>query len=226
MGKAGENELFATALINEWREKHWPPGALVQFADLPLYIGTHEQAAAFAEHLAELNFSLSSHIEETHNGKKPRWMEIPKLKMNVKAITVSQSTAKSSRSFESIAALEDVVGRIGAAKLDQLLLMVGKAHANGKTLRFVAHKQFEDLRAYIYQHTADAAPEDGAVPERVRFWKEGLVISPPSGVSIADMKLNDHRKAPRKPRSDAYTDPVLITAAGWRVYAKEMDADN
>lgn len=225
MSKAGESELFATKLINEWREKHWPPGAFVQFSDLPLYIGTHEQAAAYAEHLAELNFRLSSHIAETHNGKKPRWMEIPKLKMNVEAITVSQSTAKSSRSFENIAALEDVVGRIGSAKLEQLLAMVGEANAKGQTLRFVAHKQFEDLRAYIYQHV-DADEKEATTPERVRFWKEGLVISPPSGISIADMSINDHRRAPRKPRNDAYKDPVLVTAAGWRVYAKQVDLED
>jgi hypothetical protein len=77
----------------------------------------------------------------------------------------------------------------------------------------VAHRAFIDLRAYVFR--VDAKTGEDIMPERVRFYRTGLVLT-----TRKDFDILDSREKPRKQRSDAYQDPLGYNGT-WTVFGRE-----
>ncbi len=73
------------------------------------------------------------------------------------------------------------------------------------TAALVAHREFIDLRTYVFQHGQSEYT-------RSRFYTNGIVL----GVE-PHFKLVDARDKPRKQRSDSYSDPLADNGV-WKVF--------
>lgn len=73
-------------------------------------------------------------------------------------------------------------------------------------MRLVAHREFIDLRAYVFCRNPKGELLE---PERIRFYRTGLVIQ-----TLADFKVVDSRQTPRKKRNDAYKMRLPIMGFG------------
>ena len=88
----------------------------------------------------------------------------------------------------------------------------------------VAHRAFIDLRAYVFR--VDARTGEDLLPERVRFYRTGLILT-----TLKDFDILDSREKPRKQRSDAYQDPLGYNGT-WTVFGRaaenltELDNDD
>ena len=79
--------------------------------------------------------------------------------------------------------------------------------ATDSTAALVAHREFIDLRTYVFQHKQSDYT-------RTRFYVNGIVLSVEQ-----DFELVDARDKPRKQRNDSYTDPIADNAT-WKIFAK------
>ena len=75
------------------------------------------------------------------------------------------------------------------------------------TAALVAHREFVDLRNYVFQHGQSEYT-------RTRFYVNGIVLSVEQ-----NFELVDARDKPRKQRSDSYNDPLADNNI-WKVYGK------
>ena len=78
--------------------------------------------------------------------------------------------------------------------------------------RLVAHREFIDLRAYVFCRDNKGEMLE---PERVRFYRTGLIVH-----ALPDFKIVDSRQTPRKRRNDAYNNPLADNGI-WKIYRKK-----
>ena len=78
--------------------------------------------------------------------------------------------------------------------------------------RLVAHREFIDLRAYVFCRDNKGEMLE---PERVRFYRTGLIVH-----ALPDFKIVDSRQTPRKRRNDAYSNPIANNDV-WKIYRKK-----
>lgn len=191
--------------IQRWRSANWPPKNMKQIAGLPIYVGVRDDVSEYALALGDVMMSVSGHIHDECRGKKPRWMAVPKVVMDVERLNLVKATAKASKRFVSVDELVKRCGKVSDVEAGQLQDWLRK-HPSWD---LVAHKECVDLRAYVF-----VAREDR--PLRLRFYESGLVLCPRAADQI---QVQDHRGTIRAKRNDAYSSPMAHTANGWTVYA-------
>lgn len=209
--------LFSGLLddIKSFRDSSFPPPYLEQIRDLPIYKGNADEVAAYSDDWEPLirkakKFYPSAYMPPD-NLPLPASLEIPQFVYHVDKINLTKTKAKESKSFGSIGALTDKCGEFSdsdIAKIDEAIKAAGSDN-----FKLVAHREFIDLRAYVFcvDHNGEKLP-----PQRIRFYRTGLIIQVTPSFSIIDS-----RSVPRKRRSDAYSDPVADNGI-WKVFFKKQ----
>lgn len=102
--------------------------------------------------------------------------------------------------------MASLIEKCGQFDTDQIFTMQEWLQSDD-TAALVAHREFIDLRTYVFQHGQSEYT-------RSRFYTNGIVL----GVE-PHFKLVDARDKPRKQRSDSYSDPLADNGV-WKVFGK------
>lgn len=197
--------------IAQFRDDFFPPPILTQIQDLPIYSGNlaevqhyEQQWQGFIDRAKQ--FYPTAGLPPDYL-PLPASLEIPQFIFHVQKIHLTKTPAKESKNFGSAGAL---IAKCGDYPENQVLAME-QALAKAVDTRLVAHREFIDLRAYVFCRDAKGVLLD---PERVRFYRTGLIIQ-----ALPDFKVVDSRKTPRKKRNDAYKNPIADNGL-WKVFVK------
>lgn len=207
--------LFSELLdsIKQFRDSRFPSPFLEQIRDLPIYRGNAAAVKAYSDEweplVAKAKAFYPSAYMPPDNLPLPASLEIPQFIYHVDKINLTKTKAKESKSFGSIGALTAKCGDFSDEDLEQLESVIANSSSDG--FKLVAHREFIDLRAYVFCVDANGGK---LPPQRVRFYRTGLIIQTTPTFSIIDS-----RQVPRKRRSDAYSDPVADNGI-WRVFFK------
>ncbi|PNK61406.1 hypothetical protein [Psychrobacter sp. FDAARGOS_221] len=213
-GKKHAKELLSTlqADIAAFRDDQFPPDILSQIRDLPIYQGNHDEVAAYHERWQPLidralKFYPAAYLPP-ENLPLPASLEIPQFVFQVQRLHLTKTRAKESKNFGSVGALISKCGEFSDDEYQRL----EKVFAQDESARLVAHREFIDLRAYVFcrDHKGEMLE-----PERLRFYRTGLIVH-----ALPDFKIVDSRQKPRKRRNDAYTNPLADNGV-WKVYKKK-----
>jgi hypothetical protein len=211
--------------IAEFRHSHWPPEYLSQIRDLPIYRGTPDEVARYKaewQPYFERAYAFYPEAQLAVDALPlPSTLGLPLFVDHAERLHLARTYAKESKSFGSVGALIDRCGLYSDA---EQAAMHAWFEANPEGM-LVAHRAFIDLRAYVFcLHPISKEP---LLPERVRFYRTGLILA-----TTADFEILDSREKPRKQRSDAYRDPLGVNST-WTVFGRaafhieiddEMDA--
>ena len=105
-------------------------------------------------------------------------------------------------------ALIDKCGDYNAQEIERMTAVFD----NNEDARLVAHREFIDLRAYVFCRDNKGEMLE---PERLRFYRTGLIVH-----ALPDFKIVDSRQTPRKRRNDAYSNPLADNNV-WKIYKKK-----
>lgn len=197
--------------IAQFRADFFPPPTLTQIQDLPIYAGNLASVQAYQHDWQPLlarakQFYPSAGLPPDYL-PLPASLEIPQFIYHVAKLHLTKTRAKESKNFGAVGALVDKCGAFDEAQVERMT----HALAKSADARLVAHREFIDLRAYVFCKNAKGELLE---PERVRFYRTGLIIH-----ALPDMKLLDSRQTPRKKRNDAYQNPIADNGV-WRVFVK------
>lgn len=197
--------------IAQFRNDFFPPPILRQIEDLPIFMGNRAEVQAYEQQWHSLierakGFYPSAYLPPDYL-PLPASLEIPQFVYHVQKLHLTKTRAKESKNFGSVGAL---IAKCGEYPAEQVLAMEQALdkHPNGK---LVAHREFIDLRAYVFCRDAKGELLE---PERLRFYRTGLVIE-----ALPEFKLVDSRQTPRKKRNDAYKNPIADNGV-WKVFVK------
>ncbi len=198
--------------IASFRDQQFPPDILRQIRDMPIYEGNLAEVQAYQsrwQNLLEraMAFYPAAYLPPEHL-PLPASLEIPQFIFNVQRLHLTKTLAKESKSFGSVAALTDKCGDYSAQELERMAAVF----ENDDEARLVAHREFIDLRAYVFCRDNKGEMLE---PERVRFYRTGLIVH-----ALADFKIVDSRQTPRKRRNDAYSNPLANNDI-WKIYQKK-----
>ena len=191
------------------RQNTWPPVDLANVEGLPIYYGTAEQVAAYyaqwtglIERAQDLfqPFMEDEVVDAIH---LPSHLNLPLFYFHVDRIRINKTRAKESKTFRGIASL---IEKCGQFEPEQVRAMSAWLNSDD-TAALVAHREFVDLRTYVFQHGESEYT-------RTRFYVNGIVLS-----VEPDFVLVDAREKPRKQRNDSYSDPLADNNT-WRVFGK------
>ncbi len=204
--------------IAELRRLHWPPtdhgDGLYPVRDLPVYRGSADDVRRYQQHWQDALQRAQVFFPEAGVSPDapplPSTLGLPQFIGHVQRLHLTRTSAKESKSFGSVGALVDRCGAFEPAQQAALRDWLDR-HPEG---RLVAHRPFIDLRAYVFR----VHPETGAplLPERVRFYRTGLVMAVLEGFEVMDS-----RSKPRKQRNDSYQNPLAQNST-WTVYGRDQ----
>lgn len=213
-GKKQAKELLSTlqADIAAFRDDQFPPDILIQLDDMPIFKGNHDEVLAYQQRWQPLidralSFYPAAYLPPDYL-PLPASLEIPQFVYHVQKLHLTKTRAKESKSFGSLGALIDKCGEFSSEEEDRLT----QALATDDEARLVAHREFIDLRAYVFCRDSKGEMLE---PERLRFYRTGLIIH-----ALPGFKLVDSRQKPRKRRNDAYRNPLADNGV-WKVYKKK-----
>lgn len=198
--------------IASFRDQQFPPDILRQIRDMPIYEGNLAEVQAYQQRWKPLferalAFYPAAYMPPDHL-PLPASLEIPQFIYQVQRLHLTKTRAKESKSFGSVAALIDKCGNYTEQELERMAAVFD----NDDEVRLVAHREFIDLRAYVFcrDHKGEMLE-----PERVRFYRTGLIVH-----ALPDFKIVDSRQTPRKRRNDAYSNPLANNDI-WKIYQKK-----
>ena len=213
-GKKHAKVLLSTLQedIARFRGAQFPPDILRQIRDMPIYEGNLAEVQAYQQLWHNLLERAMAFYPATNLPPDylplPASLEIPQFIYHVQRLHLTKTHAKESKSFGSVGALTDKCGDYSA---DDMARMTA-AFDNDEDARLVAHREFIDLRAYIFCRDNKGEMLE---PERVRFYRTGLIVH-----ALPDFKIVDSRQTPRKRRNDAYNNPLADNGV-WKIYRKK-----
>lgn len=191
------------------RQNIWPPLNLANVEGLPIYYGSQQQVddyyrqwTGLIERAQDL-FQPFMEDEVPDAIHLPSHLNLPLFYFHVDRIRINKTRAKESKTFRGIASL---VEKCGQFEPEQLMSM-SRWLDTDDTAALVAHREFIDLRTYVFQHGQSDY-------SRTRFYVNGIVLSTES-----HFELVDARDKPRKQRNDSYSDPLADNNT-WRVFGK------
>lgn len=197
--------------IAQFRNNFFPPPILEQVQDMPIYTGNlaevqHYQAEwqPFIERAK--SFYPAAYLPPDYL-PLPASLEIPQFVYRVQKLHLTRTKAKESKNFGSVGALVDKCGQFK----DREILAMKQVFSQNPNARLVAHREFIDLRAYVFCRNDKGEMLE---PQRLRFYRTGLIIH-----ALPDFKLVDSRQTPRKKRNDAYQNPIANNDV-WKVFIK------
>lgn len=191
------------------RQNIWPPVELANVEGLPIYYGSKQQVAEYYKQWTGLieraqdlfqPFMEDEALDEIH---LPSHLNLPLFFFHVDRIRINKTRAKESKTFRGVASLVDKCGQF---EPEQITAMAHWLNSDD-TAALVAHREFIDLRTYVFQH-------GDSEYTRTRFYVNGIVLS-----TEADFELVDAREKPRKQRNDSYSDPLADNET-WKVFGK------
>lgn len=213
-GKKHAKALLSTLQedIAQFRDEQFPPDILRQIRDLPIFEGNLAEVQAYAARWQPLidramGFYPSAYLPPDFL-PLPASLEIPQFIYRVQKLHLTKTRAKESKSFGSVGALIDKCGEFTATEIARMEVVLAK----NDEARLVAHREFIDLRAYVFCRDAKGEMLD---PERLRFYRTGLIVH-----ALPDFKVVDSRQTPRKKRNDAYSNPLADNGV-WRIFQKK-----
>ncbi len=213
-GKKHAKVLLSTLQedIARFRGAQFPPDILRQIRDMPIYEGNLAEVQAYQQLWHNLLERAMAFYPATNLPPDylplPASLEIPQFIYHVQRLHLTKTHAKESKSFGSVGALTDKCGDYSA---DDIARMTAAFDKDDET-RLVAHREFIDLRAYVFCRDNKGEMLE---PERVRFYRTGLIVH-----ALPDFKIVDSRQTPRKRRNDAYNNPLADNGI-WKIYRKK-----
>lgn len=198
--------------IARFRNEQFPPDILRQIRDMPIYEGNLAEVQAYQQDWQPLleravAFYPAANLLPDYL-PLPASLEIPQFIYHVQRLHLTKTRAKESKSFGSVGALTD---KCGDYTTDEIARM-SAVFDNDEEARLVAHREFIDLRAYVFCRDSKGEMLE---PERVRFYRTGLIVH-----ALPDFKIVDSRQTPRKRRNDAYSNPLADNGI-WKIYRKK-----
>ena len=213
-GKKHAKVLLSTLQedIASFRDQQFPPDILRQIRDMPIFEGNLAEVQAYQQRWQNLleramAFYPAAYLPPEHL-PLPASLEIPQFIYNVQRLHLTKTRAKESKSFGSVAALIDKCGNYS----DKELQRMSAVFENDDDARLGAHREFIDLRAYVFCRDNKGEMLE---PERIRFYRTGLIVH-----ALPDFKIVDSRQTPRKRRNDAYSNPLANNDV-WKIYQKK-----
>lgn len=213
-GKKHAKALLSTLQedIANFRNEQFPPDILRQIRDMPIYEGNLKEVQTYQQRWQSLidralGFYPAAYLPPDHL-PLPASLEIPQFIYHVERLHLTKTRAKESKSFGSVGALTDKCGDYSPDELERMAAVF----ANDDEARLVAHREFIDLRAYVFCRDPKGKLLD---PERIRFYRTGLIVH-----ALPDFKIVDSRQTPRKRRNDAYNNPIADNGV-WKIYRKK-----
>lgn len=150
--KKQAKELLSTlqADIAEFRHSQFPPDILQQIRDMPIYQGNLAEVQHYHQLWQPLidralGFYPSAYLPPD-NLPLPASLEIPQFIYHVQKLHLTKTRAKESKNFGSVSALVDKCGEYSDADLLAMQTVLEK----DDSARLVAHREFIDLRAYVF----------------------------------------------------------------------------
>ena len=198
--------------IARFRDAHFPPDILRQVRDMPIYEGNLAEVQTYQQGWQALidramAFYPSAYLPPEYL-PLPASLEIPQFVYHVQRLHLTKTRAKESKSFGSVGA---VIDKCGDYTPQEITRMSAIFEANDEA-RLVAHREFIDLRAYVFCRDNKGEMLE---PERLRFYRTGLIVH-----ALPNFKIVDSRQTPRKRRNDAYSNP-LADNGEWKIYRKK-----
>lgn len=191
------------------RQNIWPPVDLSNVEGLPIYYGTPSAVEAYYKQWLGL-FERAQTLyqpfmldEALDVAQLPSHLNLPLFFFHVDRIRINKTRAKESKTFRGIASLVEKCGQFEPNQIKNMSQWLN----SDDTAALVAHREFIDLRTYIFQFGQSEYT-------RTRFYVNGLVLS-----TEKDFELVDARDKPRKPRNDSYADPLADNNL-WKVFGK------
>lgn len=191
------------------RQNIWPPANLANVEGLPIYYGSkkevdeyYRQWTGLIERAQELfqPFMADETIDAVH---LPSHLNLPLFYFHVDRIRINKTRAKESKTFRGIASLTDKCGEYPPEQIQAMRAWL----ESDDTAALVAHREFIDLRTYVFQHGQSEYT-------RTRFYVNGIVLS-----TEPHFELVDARDKPRKQRNDSYSDPLADNET-WKIFGK------
>jgi len=191
------------------RQNIWPPVNLANVEGLPIYYGSqleveeyYRQWTGLIERAQDLfqPFMEDETLDAVH---LPSHLNLPLFYFHVDRIRINKTRAKESKTFRGIASLIDKCGQYEPEQIQAMRLWLD----SDDTAALVAHREFIDLRTYVFQHGQSEYT-------RTRFYVNGIVLS-----TEPHFELVDARDKPRKQRNDSYSDPLADNNT-WKVFGK------
>lgn len=193
--------------IQELRAAIWPMQDANEVEGLPIYWVENGDAKSYINNwqpvIDEALDLFAPLVDDGEDRAVPTHLEIPLLYTGVERIIINKSKAKESKTFRGIASLLE---KCGEFKDFEIAAMKAWLESND-TAALVAHREFVDLRAYIF-----LKGREGYI--RSRFYTHGLLLGVEPGFSILD-----NRGKVRKERNDTFKDP-LAANEDWKVFGK------
>ena len=191
------------------RQHVYPPQHLQHVEGLPIYYGLkhevdeyYQQWQPLIERAQQLcqPFMQDEVVDAIH---LPSHLNLPLFFFHVDRIRINKTRAKESKTFRGVAAL---VEKCGQFDTDQIFAMQEWLESDD-TAALVAHREFIDLRTYVFQHGQSEYT-------RTRFYMNGMILS-----VEPHFELVDARDKPRKQRNDSYSDPIADNGV-WKIFGK------
>ena len=213
-GKKHAKVLLSTLQedIASFRDEQFPPDILRQIRDMPIFEGNLAEVHAYRQRWDNLieramAFYPAAYLPPEHL-PLPASLEIPQFIYHVQRLHLTKTRAKESKSFGSVGALTDKCGDYTPEQIARMSAVFD----NDEEARLVAHREFIDLRAYVFCRDTKGEMLE---PERIRFYRTGLIVH-----ALPDFKIVDSRQTPRKRRNDAYSNPLADNGI-WKIYHKK-----
>lgn len=213
-GKKHAKVLLSTLQedIASFRDEQFPPDILRQIRDMPIYEGNLAEVQAYQQRWQALleramAFYPAANLPPDYL-PLPASLEIPQFIYHVQRLHLTKTHAKESKSFGSVGALTDKCGDYSADEIARM----SSVFDNDDEARLVAHREFIDLRAYVFCRDSKGEMLE---PERIRFYRTGLIVH-----ALPNFKIIDSRQTPRKRRNDAYSNPLADNGV-WKIYRKK-----
>ena len=191
------------------RQHVYPPQHLQHVEGLPIYYALKQEVDEYyrqwqplierAQQLCQ-PFMEDEVVDAIH---LPSHLNLPLFFFHVDRIRINKTRAKESKTFRGVAAL---VEKCGQFDTDQIFAMQEWLESDD-TAALVAHREFIDLRTYVFQHGQSEYT-------RTRFYMNGVILS-----VEPHFKLVDARDKPRKQRNDSYSDPIADNGT-WKIFGK------
>lgn len=191
------------------RQNIWPPADLANVEGLPIYYATKAEVESYyAQWLGLIEraqdlYQPFMEDEVLDAIQLPSHLNLPIFFFHVDRIRINKTRAKESKTFRGIASL---IEKCGEFEPEQIVKMSHWLNSDDSAA-LVAHREFIDLRTYIFQHGQSEYT-------RTRFYVNGLILSTEN-----DFELVDAREKPRKQRNDSYSDPLADNEV-WKVFGK------